>query len=93
MTIAAILIEIAISRTISHRLKQKLLGYEPETFSSMFTIRDNILESIHDGVLSVDSENQVQFVNAVAEKIRGDDEKSQADMKKISSPKNSSHGF
>ena len=82
VTIAAILIEIAISRTISHRLKQKLLGYEPETFSSMFTIRDNILESIHDGVLSVDSENQVQFVNAVAEKILGDDEKSQADMKK-----------
>ncbi len=69
VTIAAILIEIAISRTISHRLKQKLLGYEPETFSSMFTIRDNILESIHDGVLSVDADNKVQYVNAVAKKI------------------------
>ena len=69
VTIAAILIEIVISGTFSRRIKQKLLGYEPDTFSSMFTIRDNILESIHDGIIAVDDEKNVQFMNAVAKKI------------------------
>ena len=69
VTIAAILIEIVISGTFSRRIKQKLLGYEPDTFSSMFTIRDNILESIHDGIIAVDNEKNVQFMNAVAKQI------------------------
>lgn len=69
VTIAAILIEILISGTFSRRIKQKLLGYEPDTFSSMFTIRDNILESIHDGIIAVDDEKNVQFTNSVAKKI------------------------
>lgn len=69
VTIAAIIIEIIISGTFSRRIKQKLLGYEPDTFSSMFTIRDNILESIHDGIIAIDDKKNIQFVNKVAEKI------------------------
>lgn len=69
VTLLAILIEIMISRTFSHRIKQKLLGYEPDTFSSMFMVRDNILESIQDGIISVDSNNDIEFINGVAKKI------------------------
>lgn len=69
VTLAAILIEIMISRTISHRIKQRLLGYEPDTFSSMFMVRDNILESIQDGIIAVDSNLNIEFVNKVAKKI------------------------
>ena len=71
VTVAAILIEIAICRMISRKLKKRLLGYEPDTFSSMFKIRDNILESISDGIIAVDSENDIQFVNKTARKILG----------------------
>lgn len=69
VTLAAIIIEILISRTISYRIRQRLLGYEPDTFSSMFMVRDNILESIQEGIIAVDSEKNVEFANKVAKKI------------------------
>lgn len=78
VTIAAIIIEISICRVFSRKLKKRLMGYEPDTFSSMFKIRDNILESIYDGIIAVDSENEIQFVNKAARKILNcncDDEK------------------
>ena len=71
MTIAAILIEIVISGTFSRRIKQKLHGYEPDTFSAMFTIRDDILESIREGIVAVDDDKNIQFINTVARKILG----------------------
>ena len=71
VTIAAILIEIAICRAFSRKLKRRLLGYEPDTFSSMFRIRENILESTYDGIIAVDSENNVQFSNKAAMKMLG----------------------
>ncbi|MBQ9539437.1 MAG: Spo0B domain-containing protein [Treponema sp.] len=71
VTIAAILIEIFISTTFSRRIKQKLLGYEPDTFSAMFTVRDNILESIQDGIMAVDADRNIQFINKTAKKILG----------------------
>lgn len=63
VTLISILIEVIISETISKRIKQKLLGYEPDTFSSMFMIRENILESIYDGIVAVDSKSEIQFAN------------------------------
>lgn len=69
VTVGAILIEIAICRTFSHKLKKRLLGYEPDTFSSMFRIRENILESIYDGIIAVDNEKDIQFINKAAQKI------------------------
>ncbi len=69
VTIAAIIIEITICRAFSKKLKHRLLGYEPDTFSSMFKIRENILESIYDGIIAVDSEKNIQFVNKAAKKM------------------------
>ena len=69
VTIAAILIEIAICRAFSRKLKKRLLGYEPDTFSSMFRIRENILESIYDGIIAVDSQKNIQFTNKAAQKM------------------------
>lgn len=69
VTIAAILLEILISGTLSHRLKQRLHGYEPDIFSSMFTVRDDILESLKEGIVAVDTEKNIQFINDAARKI------------------------
>ncbi len=69
VTIGAILIEIAICRAFSRKLKRRLLGYEPDTFSSMFRIRENILESIYDGIIAADSNLNIQFVNNAAKKM------------------------
>ena len=74
VTIAAIIIEIAICRAFSRKLKRRLLGYEPDTFSSMFRIRENILESTYDGIIAVDSDCNIQFSNKAADKMLGCDD-------------------
>ncbi len=71
VTIAAILIEIAICRAFSRKLKRRLMGYEPDTFTSMFRIRENILESTYDGIIAVDSQLNIQFANKAANKMLG----------------------
>ena len=76
VTVAAILIEIAICRAFSRKLKRRRLGYEPDTFSSMFRIRDNILESTYDGIMAADSNLNIQFANKAAKKLLGCDEES-----------------
>ena len=69
ITLGAILIEFFLSKGVSHKIKKRLLGFEPDTFTSMFKIRDNILESINDGIIAIDSHGNFQFSNAAAKKI------------------------
>ncbi|MBO5021685.1 MAG: PAS domain-containing protein, partial [Clostridia bacterium] len=71
ITIAAILIELIISAELSSSIKKSLHGYEPNVFSAMFQVRDNILESLNEGVLAVDKNGVVQFANRSAAKMFG----------------------
>lgn len=69
ITLAAILMELFLSAELSGRIKKSLLGYEPDVFSSMYRVRDNILESLDEGVLAIDDEGMVQFANKAAETV------------------------
>ena len=71
ITIAAILMELIISAELSSSIKKSLHGYEPNVFSAMFQVRDNILESLNEGVLAVDKNGVVQFANRSAAKMLG----------------------
>ena len=66
ITIIAILIELFISAELSDKIKKSLLGYEPDVFTSMFRMRDNILESLDEGIVAVDKVGRVQFINKSA---------------------------
>ncbi len=66
ITIVAILIELLISAELSGKIKESLLGYEPDVFTSMFRMRDNILESLDEGIVAVDKVGRVQFINKSA---------------------------
>ncbi len=66
ITIAAILMELLISTEMSSTIKRSLMGYEPDVFSAMYRIRDNILESLDEGIIAIDNEGSVQFVNSAA---------------------------
>jgi len=66
ITIAAILMELLISTEMSSTIKKSLMGYEPDVFSAMYRIRDNILESLDEGIIAIDNEGSVQFVNSAA---------------------------
>lgn len=67
ITIAAILMELLISAELSGTIKKSLMGYEPDVFSAMYKVRDNILESLDEGIIAVDNEGIVQFVNRAAD--------------------------
>lgn len=66
ITVVAILTELLISYKLSGVIKKSLLGYEPDVFSAMYQIRENILESLDEGVIAVDNNDTVQFVNKAA---------------------------
>ena len=66
ITIAAILMELMISSELSGKIKKSLLGYEPDVFSAMYKIRDNILESLDEGIIAVDNNQNIQFINNAA---------------------------
>ena len=72
ITIAAILMELLISEELMRTIKKSLLGYEPGVFTAMYQIRDNILESLDEGIVAIDREGTVQFVNHAASTILKD---------------------
>ncbi len=69
ITLVAILIELLVSAWTSERIKRSLLGYEPDVFSAMYKMRDNILESLDEGIIAADSHGIVQFLNEAAVKM------------------------
>lgn len=66
ITTVAILMELLISAELSGKIKESLLGYEPDVFTAMFRMRDNILESLDEGIIAADGKGTIQFVNKSA---------------------------
>ena len=66
ITTAAILIELIIAGELSEKVKRSLLGYEPDVFAAMYKMRDNILETLAEGILAFDSDGVIQFANESA---------------------------
>ena len=71
ITVVAVLMEVIISAELSENIKKKLHGYEPDVFSAMYQVRDNILESLAEGVVAIDKNGTVQFINTSAMKMLG----------------------
>jgi sensor histidine kinase regulating citrate/malate metabolism len=66
-----IAVAVAMSKYLSHKIKNLLLGYEPDTFSAMFSIRENILESLDEGILAIDDNETVVYINNAAKNMLG----------------------
>jgi len=66
ITVVAVLIEMIVADELSGRVKKSLMGYEPDAFAAMYKIRDNILETLAEGILAIDSEGTIQFANESA---------------------------
>lgn len=72
ITLAAILVELMISARLSLDIRRSLMGYEPDAFTAMYRMRDNILESLDEGIVAADPKGQVQFYNRAAAQMLGD---------------------
>lgn len=66
ITAAATLMELLVSAELFGKIKKSLLGYEPDVFTAMYKMRDNILESLDEGIVAVDRDGRVQFANEAA---------------------------
>lgn len=66
ITIVAIIIEIIVAGELSDKVKKSLMGYEPDVFTAMYKMRDNILETLAEGILAFDSSGVIQFANESA---------------------------
>lgn len=66
ITVVAILIELIIAEELSKKIKKSLMGYEPDVFTAMYKMRDNILETLEEGILAFDTNGIIQFVNESA---------------------------
>ena len=64
-----IAVAVALSRQLSGRIKKILKGYEPDIFSTMFTVRDNVLEALEEGLLAFDNEGSIVYMNCSAKKM------------------------
>lgn len=69
ITIVAILVELIIAGELSGKVKESLMGYEPDVFAAMYKMRDTILETLEEGILAVDKFGKIQFVNDSAMRI------------------------
>lgn len=66
ITAVAILIELIIAGKISQKIKKSLMGYEPDVFTAMYKMRDNILEALAEGIIAFDTNGVIQFANESA---------------------------
>lgn len=66
ITVVAILIELIIAGKLSGKVKRSLMGYEPDVFTAMYKMRDNILETLAEGILAFDTNGVIQFANESA---------------------------
>ena len=66
ITVVAILIELIIAGELSEKVKKSLMGYEPDVFTAMYKMRDNILETLAEGIIAFDTNGVIQFANESA---------------------------
>lgn len=58
-----------LSRRLSRKIKDMLQGYEPDAFSAMFRVREDVLESLNEGVLAVSMEERLIYMNKAAQNM------------------------
>ncbi|MDR1608514.1 MAG: sensor histidine kinase [Deltaproteobacteria bacterium] len=54
---------------LSISIKRSLLGYEPAQISKIFLQRQEVIDSLEEGLLAIDDKGAIILVNAAAEKI------------------------
>ena len=66
ITVVAVLMELLIAAELSGKVKKSLMGYEPDVFTAMYKMRDNILETLAEGIIAFDTKGVIQFANEAA---------------------------
>ena len=54
---------------LSRKIKQSLMGYEPDAFARRFHQREDILDALEEGILAIDKDKKVTFLNTAAARM------------------------
>jgi len=66
IALAAFLLGGLIATKVSERIKRPLMGYEPAAFLGLFHQREDILEALEEGVMAIDADGKVMYINRAA---------------------------
>lgn len=83
ITVLAIAVELVLARRLSKKVKKSLMGYEPDVFTAMYKMRDNILETLEEGIIAIDENDIIQFINDSAIEMLGKNPREEIVGKKI----------
>ena len=64
LTLLAAGVGLLFSRHLSGAIKDALMGYEPDVFRKLFHQREDILESLEEGILAIDLDARIIYLNA-----------------------------
>ena len=58
-----------LSRRLSGSIKGALMGYEPDAFRRLFLLREDILETLEEGILAIDRDARITYMNSACLKM------------------------
>ena len=64
-----------LAMQLSRSIKRSLNGYEPDAFAQQFHQREDILDALEEGILAIDGEQKVIYLNAAAAEMLSMDRK------------------
>ena len=64
--VVAAVLGCLLAMRLSRSIKQSLMGYEPDAFARRFHQREDILDALEEGILAIDTEEKVIFLNRAA---------------------------
>lgn len=67
--VVTIILCALLSISLSKQIKNRLYGYEPDTFSAMYSVRDTVIESLNEGVIAMNDKKDILFMNSIAKGI------------------------
>jgi len=71
IAIAAVGLGAILSFQLSDRIKRFMMGYEPEDLMGLFHQREDILEALEEGIVAIDGNANIMYVNQAAAKMLG----------------------
>lgn len=73
--VVAAVLGCLLAMRLSRSIKRSLMGYEPDAFARQFHQREDILDALEEGILAIDGEEKVIFLNAAAAEMLSMDRK------------------
>ena len=71
LTFLAAGVDLLLSRHLSGSIKDALMGYEPDAFRKLFHQREDILETLEEGIVAIDQDACITYMNAACRRMVG----------------------